>query len=113
MEILPIIDQHKTFSLETSDGGARVGTLHTPPGDVPTPAFMPVATQGSVKAIDPSDVANVGTNILLGNTYHLYLRPGVDLIEEFEQREGSRQRANYVRSFFIHNGVAMNPNILH
>lgn len=40
-------------------------------------------------------------------------RKYVDLIEEFEQREGSRQRANYVRSFFIHNGVAMNPNILH
>ncbi|MCH7801465.1 MAG: tRNA guanosine(34) transglycosylase Tgt [Chloroflexi bacterium] len=77
------MDQHKTFTLEANDGGARVGTLHTPHGDVPTPAFMPVATQGSVKAIDPSDVTNIGTNILLGNTYHLYLRPGVDLIEEF------------------------------
>jgi len=81
--IRPIIDQHKTFTLEANDGGARVGILHTPHGDVPTHAFMPVATQGSVKAIDPFDITNVGTNILLGNTYHLYLRPGVDLIEEF------------------------------
>ena len=83
MEIRPIIDQHKTFTLEANDGGARAGTLHTAHGDVPTPAFMPVATQGSVKAIDPSDLDTIGTNILLSNTYHLYLRPGVDLVEEF------------------------------
>jgi queuine tRNA-ribosyltransferase len=83
LEFRPIIDQHKTFTLENNDGGARVGTLHTTHGDVPTPAFMPVATQGSVKTIDPIDINAIGTNILLGNTYHLYLRPGVDLVEEF------------------------------
>lgn len=82
MEIRPIIDHHKTFTLEANDGGARVGTLHTAHGDVPTPAFMPVATQGSVKTLDSIDIDAVGTNILLGNTYHLYLRPGVDLVEE-------------------------------
>ena len=82
MEIRPIIDHHKTCTLEANDGGARVGTLHTALGDVPTPAFMPVATQGSVKTLDSTDIDAVGTNILLGNTYHLYLRPGVDLVEE-------------------------------
>ena len=82
MEIRPIIDHHKTFTLKANDGGARVGTLHTAHGDVPTPAFMPVATQGSVKTLDSTDIDAVGTNILLGNTYHLYLRPGVDLVEE-------------------------------
>jgi queuine tRNA-ribosyltransferase len=83
LEISPIIEKLKAFTLEANNDGARVGTLHTAHGDVPTPAFMPVATQGSVKTIDPSEIATVGTNILLGNTYHLYLRPGVDLVEEF------------------------------
>ena len=71
------------FSLQTTDGGARAGVLHTAHGDVPTPFFMPVATQGSVKAVDPADLRSVGADIVLGNTYHLYLRPGADLIERF------------------------------
>jgi queuine tRNA-ribosyltransferase len=83
LEISPIIEKLKAFTLEHNDGGARAGTLHTTHGDVPTPAFMPVATQGSVKTMDPAEITTVGTNILLGNTYHLYLRPGVDLVEEF------------------------------
>lgn len=64
------------------DHGARTGVLHTAHGDISTPTFMPVATQGSVKAIDPNDLAGVGSSILLGNTYHLYLRPGVETIRE-------------------------------
>ena len=68
------------FTLHKTDGNARVGTLHTPHGDVPTPAFMPVATQGSVKAVDPDDLRRMGATILLGNTYHLYLRPGVESV---------------------------------
>ena len=68
------------FTLEATDGDARAGLLHTAHGDVPTPAFMPVATQGSVKALDPEDLKSIGARILLANTYHLYLRPGVDLI---------------------------------
>jgi queuine tRNA-ribosyltransferase len=56
--------------------------LHTPHGDVTTPAFMPVATQGSVKALDSEDVEAVGAEIVLGNTYHLYLRPGIELVRE-------------------------------
>ena len=69
------------FALQAADGGARAGVLRTPRGDVPTPLFMPVATQGSVKAVAPDDLRSVGAKVVLGNTYHLYLRPGTALIE--------------------------------
>lgn len=69
------------FALQAADGGARAGVLRTPRGDVPTPLFMPVATQGSVKAVGPDDLRSVGARVVLGNTYHLYLRPGTALIE--------------------------------
>ena len=69
------------FTLQATDAAARAGVLHTAHGDVPTPAFMPVATQGAVKAVDPSDLDAMGAAILLGNAYHLYLRPGVDVVE--------------------------------
>ncbi len=71
------------FTLQATDAHARAGTLRTPHGDVPTPFFMPVATQGSVKALDPPDLTNIGANIILANTYHLFLRPGTDLLEQF------------------------------
>src|SRR5689334_2133417 len=67
----------------TSDGGRtgpRAGTLVTPHGNVPTPAFMPVGTQGTVKGLTPADLRAAGTRILLSNTYHLMLRPGSGLI---------------------------------
>ncbi|MCE5262836.1 MAG: tRNA guanosine(34) transglycosylase Tgt [Deltaproteobacteria bacterium] len=60
--------------------GARTGTIGTPHGDVRTPAFMPVGTQGTVKSLTPEQVKSVGADIILGNTYHLYLRPGHRLI---------------------------------
>ena len=69
-----------TFTIHATDGEARAGALTTPHGDVATPAFMPVATQGSVKALDPQDLLAVGANIVLANTYHLYLRPGVEIV---------------------------------
>src|SRR5882672_490726 len=69
-----------SFSLTHTDGLARAGVLSTPHGDVETPAFMPVGTQGAVKAITHRDLESVGAEILLSNTYHLYLRPGDDLI---------------------------------
>ena len=69
------------FTLQATDGQARAGTLSTPHGDLPTPAFMPVATLGSVRSLDPSDLLSLGTRIVLANAYHLYLRPGVDVIE--------------------------------
>ncbi|MEK7242957.1 MAG: tRNA-guanine transglycosylase, partial [Thermodesulfobacteriota bacterium] len=59
---------------------ARVGTIGTPHGDVRTPAFMPVGTQGAVKGLTPEQVRDLGADIILGNAYHLYLRPGHRLI---------------------------------
>ena len=70
------------FDLKTTDGAARTGTLRTAHGDVRTPAFMPVATLGSVKALDPDDLVDLGAEIVLANAYHLYLRPGVDVVED-------------------------------
>jgi queuine tRNA-ribosyltransferase len=62
--------------------GARLGQLVTPHGVVETPAFMPVGTQGTVKAMLPRDLKEMGCQILLGNTYHLHLRPVAELIHE-------------------------------
>src|SRR5664279_5411576 len=59
---------------------ARFGRLTTAHGTVDTPVFMPVGTQGSVKALDPRELREMGTQILLGNTYHLAIRPGMDII---------------------------------
>ena len=60
---------------------ARLGNLHTPHGDIQTPTFMPVGTNATVKALDPDDLIEVGAQIILCNTYHLYLRPGHERIE--------------------------------
>ena len=69
-----------TFKVLAQDGQARAGELHTAHGVVKTPIFMPVGTVGSVKAIAPDDLAAIGAEIILGNTYHLYLRPGDELV---------------------------------
>ncbi|MBM4406464.1 MAG: tRNA guanosine(34) transglycosylase Tgt [Chloroflexi bacterium] len=69
--------------LSPSSSRARAGLLTTPHGQVPTPAFMPVGTQAAVKAVTPEDLRAAGATIVLSNTYHLYLRPGVKLIEQF------------------------------
>ncbi|MGI6657945.1 MAG: tRNA guanosine(34) transglycosylase Tgt [Dethiobacteraceae bacterium] len=73
-----------TFTLlkECSVTGARAGILHTPHGDIPTPVFMPVGTQATVKAMSPEELKEIGAGIILSNTYHLYLRPGHELIHE-------------------------------
>jgi queuine tRNA-ribosyltransferase len=70
------------FTLTATDGEARAGVLHTAHGDVPTPAFMPVGTKGTVKTVHPDELRAIGTTILLGNTYHLHFRPGDELIAE-------------------------------
>jgi queuine tRNA-ribosyltransferase len=62
--------------------GARAGVLTTPHGSVLTPAFIPVASQGTVKTLTPDDLRSLGVQIVLGNTYHLYLRPGVEVIKQ-------------------------------
>src|SRR5690554_6744868 len=61
---------------------ARVGRLTTPHGVVNTPVFMPVGTQATVKAVAPRDLKDIGAEIILSNTYHLYLRPGHELVRE-------------------------------
>ena len=72
-----------TFAVTHTDGHARRGTLTLAHGVVDTPTFMPVGTQGSVKTLTPQEVASTGAQIVLGNTYHLWLRPGPDLIASF------------------------------
>lgn len=62
--------------------GARAGIMHTDHGDIPTPCFMPVGTQATVKTLDQDDLKKLDAPIILGNTYHLHLRPGEDLIHE-------------------------------
>ena len=70
------------FSLLHTDGGARAGVIATDRGEIPTPIFMPVGTQGSVKAVEQRELDEAGAQIILGNTYHLYLRPGTEVIEK-------------------------------
>ena len=69
------------FTRSASDGAARRGQLTFPRGKVETPAFMPVGTYGTVKGLSPKDVQSIGAEIILGNTFHLFLRPGTDIIE--------------------------------
>jgi queuine tRNA-ribosyltransferase len=68
------------FRLLATDATARAGLLHLPHGEVPTPAFMPVGTLGAVRGLHPSEVERAGATIVLGNTYHLHLRPGEEVI---------------------------------
>ena len=76
------MDSAVAIEVVARDGEARAGVLNTPHGAVETPAFMPVGTKGTVKGLTPSELRAVGAQIVLGNTYHLYLRPGPDLIRE-------------------------------
>src|SRR5881227_1789738 len=68
------------FQIEATSGTARAGRLITPHGEVQTPVFMPVGTLGSVKGVSQEILEELGVEILLGNTYHLYLRPGIDQV---------------------------------
>jgi queuine tRNA-ribosyltransferase len=70
------------LTVTAREGAARAGLLRTKHGEIPTPAFMPVGTKATVKTIDPEELRALGTNVLLGNTYHLHFRPGEDLIAE-------------------------------
>ena len=68
---------------EDKNSGARRGVIHTPHGDIQTPVFMPVGTQATVKSMTPEELENeVKAQIILSNTYHLYLRPGHELVKE-------------------------------
>ena len=71
-----------SFQIDATDGLARTGTLSTPHGDIATPAYLPVATQASVRALSSEDLHRLGVQALIANTYHLHLRPGEDLIDD-------------------------------
>ena len=71
------------FELDNTDGRARRGRLKFERGVVETPAFMPVGTYGSVKGMTPEEIKETGAQIILGNTYHLLLRPGVKILNKF------------------------------
>jgi queuine tRNA-ribosyltransferase len=71
-----------SFELRATDGAARTGLLRTAHGEIATPAFMPVGTKATVKAVDPLELGQLGAEILLCNTYHLHFRPGAELIGE-------------------------------
>ena len=79
-----------SFQISATDGAARTGLVTTPHGTIETPAFMPVGTQGAVKALTPAQLEDAGAEVILGNTYHLWLRPGAELIA----RRGGLHRFN-------------------
>jgi queuine tRNA-ribosyltransferase len=72
-----------THTVETAVGTARAGVLNTPHGAIETPVFMPVGTQASVKSVSPHELRDLKAQIILSNTYHLYLRPGSEVVEKF------------------------------
>ena len=80
------------FEVVARDGKARAGILHTPHGDIPTPVFAPVGTCGTVKAVPPRDLRALDVNLILSNTYHLFLRPGDELVRDMG---GLRQFMNW------------------
>lgn len=71
-----------TFDLQACQGSARAGCFHTPHGDLLTPVFAPVGTQATVKSLTPQHLEEIGATLVLSNTYHLFLRPGADLVAE-------------------------------
>jgi queuine tRNA-ribosyltransferase len=71
-----------TYDLLATDGAARAGVFYTPHGALETPVFAPVGTQATVKAVTPAQLAELGASLVLSNTYHLYLRPGDELVHE-------------------------------
>ncbi|MDU0895214.1 MAG: tRNA-guanine transglycosylase, partial [Anaerococcus sp.] len=73
-----------TFEVIKKDknSNARVGVIHTAHGDIPTPIFMPVGTLGTVKTMSVEELKEMDAKIILGNTYHLYLKPGMDIMKK-------------------------------
>ena len=90
-----------TLIKECPETGARAGILHTPHGDVLTPVFMPVGTQATVKTMSPEELKEIGAGIILSNTYHLYLRPGHDLVR---QAGGLHKFMNWDRGILTDSG---------
>ena len=81
----PAVNDRARFGFEVGarlDEGGRTGVIHTPHGDIATPAFIPVGTKATVKAVRPDEVAELGGQAVLANAYHLYLQPGSDIVDE-------------------------------
>ena len=83
MSIITDIQKSFSFEIQATKWNAKAGILHTPHGPIETPVFMPVGTNATVKGITPEQIKSIGSDIILSNTYHLHLRPGSELIEEF------------------------------
>ena len=77
-----------SFELITQNCRARLGKISTPRGIIDTPAFMPVGTQGTVKGVFTDDILKTNTQVILGNTYHLLLRPGIEILNKFNGLHG-------------------------
>ncbi len=90
-----------TFTRHARDGAARLGKLQTPRGEIRTPAFMPVGTAATVKAMRPEDVRATGADILLSNTYHLMLAPGAERVARLG---GLHQFMNWPRPILTDSG---------
>ncbi|UCC83679.1 MAG: tRNA guanosine(34) transglycosylase Tgt [Gemmatimonadota bacterium] len=97
----PATRKQGKFELEASDGAARAGLLHLAHGSVHTPAFMPVGTQGTVKAVSPEELEALGAEIVLANAYHLYLRPGHELVR---RQGGLHKFMNWPRPILTDSG---------
>tara|TARA_B100000963_G_scaffold359780_1_gene388163 strand:- start:1015 stop:2130 length:1116 start_codon:yes stop_codon:yes gene_type:complete len=78
-----MLSKNFSFELITQDDKARLGKIYTPRGDIDTPAFMPVGTQGTIKGVFTDDILKTNSQIILGNTYHLLLRPGIKTLNNF------------------------------
>ena len=78
-----MVKEDFSFELLAQDGKARLGKIKSSKGYIDTPVFMPVGTQGTIKGVFTSDILNTKTQIILGNTYHLLLRPGVEILKKF------------------------------
>src|SRR5207342_3084534 len=87
--------QRLRFEIEARDGAARSGVIHTAHGPIETPAFIPLATKGSVRGLEASEVAGLGYQLILGNTYHLFVSPGPERIAKAGGLHGfmGRERA--------------------
>ena len=90
-----------TFQIHARSGRARTGILHTAHGPVRTPAFMPVGTTGSVKSLSNPEIESTGADIILGNTYHLWLRPGCDFLRDWG---GLREFSGWKRALLTDSG---------
>ena len=86
---------------ECSRSGARLGRLHTPHGTFETPMFMPVGTQATVKTLSPEELYDMGSQVILSNTYHLFLRPGHELVKK---AGGLHKFMNYKRGMLTDSG---------